>query len=119
LRSFAQIVGACAVTPLLSSPVFAAPEQEPESSPDSLVSIRARRLTWPYNVFRAAGYGSYCTAYALDQMYEATGQWMKVRGNAYKWGDEARAAQWTVGTSPETKSVLVMTSPPGYSPTRR
>jgi len=56
----------------------------------------------------------YCTSYALDRMYEATGLWMKVRGSAYKWASEARLAGWTVGKTPEESSVLVMQSPPGY-----
>jgi surface antigen len=75
---------------------------------------RPPRQTWTQNVFRAAGYGAYCTAYALDRMHDATGLWMKVRSSAYKWAAEARAAGWTVGTTPEAESVLVMQSPPGY-----
>jgi surface antigen len=114
LRSFAQIMGVCAVTPLISQPVFAATETGSFADALAPAASKLKRLTWPYNVFRAAGYGSYCTSYALDRMYGATGQWMKVRGNAYKWADEARAAYWTVGAKPEIKSVLVMPSPPGY-----
>lgn len=114
LRTFAQMVGACAVTPLVSQTALAAAETNTAATESAALKAKPKRQTWTQNVFRAAGYGSYCTAYALDRMHQATGQWMKVKGSAYKWANEARAAGWTVGKTPAVNSVLVMQSPPGY-----
>lgn len=72
------------------------------------------RDTFAANLIRLAGYGDQCTAYALDRMHEATGQWMAVRGNAYEWADEARQAGWSVGKRPMPRSVIVMPPAPGY-----
>jgi surface antigen len=114
LKSFAQMVGACALTPLMSETAHAAADANATVTQTAAAQLKPLRQTWGQNVFRAAGYGGHCTAYALDRMFEATGLWMKVRGSAYKWTAEARAAGWTVGKRPEVNSVLVMQSPPGY-----
>lgn len=72
------------------------------------------RQTYNSNVFRDAGYGSQCTAFALDRMRDATGLWMKVSGNAMVWGSQARSSGWPVGKGASaTGSVLVMQ--PNYS----
>jgi surface antigen len=79
----------------------------------------ANRQTWGSNVFRDQGFGDQCTAYALDRMHEATGLWMKVQGNAGRWADEARAANWSVDVAPAARSVLVMQYAGGYQYTVR
>jgi surface antigen len=108
------MMGACALTPLISQTAYAAANTNTTATETAAAQARPRRQTWTHNVFKTAGYGEYCTAYALDRMHQATGMWMKVKGSAYKWAAEARAAGWTVGKSPEIKSVLVMQSRPGY-----
>lgn len=66
------------------------------------------RQTHTYNVFRPT-YGSQCTAYALDRMYDATRKWMKVAGHAKNWGAEASNSGWQVGAgATSTGAVLVM-----------
>ncbi len=77
------------------------------------------RQTGNGNVFRQAGYGDQCTAYALDRMHDATGLWMKVTGNAGQWADQARTAGWTVGTAPSARAVMVMPNASGYRYTVR
>ncbi|GEM_PF-5215174 len=49
-----------------------------------------------------------CTAFAEEMMHEATNLWMTVTGHAFQWPDQARVGGWTVGSSPETSSVIVM-----------
>lgn len=120
LHRFVQLVGVAAVTPLplrpepVSAELLSAP---PSAQP--LPAPATTRQTWSHNVFRTAGLGTQCTAYALDRMYEATGRWMKVRSSAQLWTNEARAAGWTVGTTPAVNSVLVMPSVAGYRYTIR
>jgi hypothetical protein len=111
LHGFARLMGAAAATPLMIQPGFAAAEAL--SAPPSAVqaTVPGGRQTWSHNVFRTAGLGNQCTAYALDKMYEATGKWMKVRSSAQSWANEAKSAGWTVGSIPAIKSVLVMPAP--------
>lgn len=66
-----------------------------------------------YNPFYP-NYVSQCTWRAEDLMHSATGLYMPVYGNAGTWANAAGAQGWTVGTSPETPSVMVMQYANGY-----
>lgn len=70
------------------------------------------RLSWSSNVFRDAGHGGRCTAFALDRVYDATGLWMRVSAGAAEWAHQAQAAWWPVGPAPRTTAVAVMQ--PGF-----
>ena len=58
------------------------------------------------------GYNPYpssqCTWKAEDQMHSATGIYMPNFGDAHSWRDNAGPNGWSVGTTPETSSVMVM-----------
>lgn len=66
-----------------------------------------------YNPFYP-NYVSQCTWRAEDLMHTATGLYMPVYGNAGTWTNAASAQGWSVGTSPETSSVMVMQYGNGY-----
>lgn len=51
---------------------------------------------------------SQCTWFAEEKMHNKTGFYMPNFGDAHSWRDNAGPNGWTVGTAPETSSVMVM-----------
>ena len=65
----------------------------------SLITNGDGSLDWPIGQ---------CTYWANSRYHQLTGFWVSWSGNADQWVAGARAAGWTVSTSPHIPSILVM-----------
>lgn len=70
---------------------------------------RAKGLTaQSTNPFNTASLRGYCTYGAQEKIRQAAGYYIgALNGDAGRWADQARAARWTVVTSPQPRSVVV------------
>ncbi|WP_345314447.1 CHAP domain-containing protein [Gordonia alkaliphila] len=81
-------------------------------APAAPSSGRAKGLTVQgHNPFNTADLRGYCTYGAQEMIRRAAGYYIgALRGNAGQWADQARAARWTVVSSPQPRSVVVYPS---------
>lgn len=72
---------------------------DPYSNGTVTISDGSGSLNWPVGQ---------CTYWANYRYHELTGYWVSWTGNAAQWVEGARAAGWTVSTTPHIPSILVL-----------
>lgn len=64
--------------------------------------------TWTENIYQDTQYARQCTAYVWERVHQEIGVWPYFPGDAKQWADGAAAHGWTVGTSPQQSSIIIM-----------